>query len=285
VRILRVARFAARYADFTVAPETMALMRAMVADGEADHLVPERVWQEIARGLMEATPSRMFAVLRESGALARLMPELDRLWGVPQPPEHHPEVDTGVHVMMVVDQAAAMGAPLTVRFACLTHDLGKGATPPELLPKHHLHEVRGADLLRPLCERLKVPVDCRELAELVAREHTSVHRCLEAKPASIVRLLERCDAIRKPARMREALWACECDARGRLGLEDRPYPQRAYLDALLDAALAVDTAPIAQSAMARGLRGPQIGEQIHAARVDAVRAAMRAGALPVTPER
>ena len=260
VRILRVARFAARYADFVVAPETLALMREMVAAGEVDHLVPERVWQELSRGLMEAKPSRMFEVLRACGALAQLLPELDRLWGVPQPPQHHPEVDTGVHVMMVIDQAAAVAAPLTVRFACLMHDLGKGTTDAELLPKH-------------LCERLKVPVDCRELAELVAREHTAVHRCLDAKPASTVRLLERSDAIRKPERFREALLACECDARGRLGLEARDYPQRAYLNAMLDAVLAVDTAPIAQDAMARGLRGPQIGEQIHVARVDAVRAA------------
>ena len=273
VRILRVARFAARYADFVVAPETLALMREMVAAGEVDHLVPERVWQELSRGLMEAKPSRMFEVLRACGALAHLLPELDRLWGVPQPPQHHPEVDTGVHVMMVIDQAAAVTAPLTVRFACLMHDLGKGTTEAELLPKHHLHELRSVDLLLPLCERLKVPVDCRELAELVAREHTAVHRCLDAKPASTVRLLERSDAIRKPERFREALLACECDARGRLGLEARAYPQRAYLNAMLDAVLAVDTAPIAQDAMARGLRGPQIGEQIHVARVDAVRAA------------
>ncbi|ARU06353.1 multifunctional CCA tRNA nucleotidyl transferase/2'3'-cyclic phosphodiesterase/2'nucleotidase/phosphatase [Comamonas serinivorans] len=279
VRILRVARFAARYADFSVAPDTLALMREMVAAGEVDHLVPERVWQELARGLMEARPSRMFAVLRDCGALQVLMPELDRLWGVPQPPAHHPEVDTGVHVMMVIDQAAALQAPLTVRFAGLMHDLGKSTTDPALLPKHHLHELRSVDLLLPLCERLKVPVACRDLAELVAREHTSVHRSLEAKPASIVRLLERSDAIRKPARFRDALWACECDARGRLGLADRAYPQRAYLNALLDALLALDTAPIARAALAKGLRGPQIGEQIHSARVDAVRAAMP-GAAP-----
>ena len=275
VRILRVARFAARYADFSVAPETLALMREMVAAGEVDHLVPERVWQELARGLMEREPSRMFEVLRACGALGQLLPELDRLWGVPQPAAHHPEVDTGVHVMMVIDQAAAMQAPLAVRFACLMHDLGKGTTEADMLPKHHLHELRSVDLLLPVCERLKVPVDCRELAELVAREHTSVHQCGAAKPASIVRLLERCDAIRKPNRMREALWACECDARGRLGLEDRAYPQRAYLNAMLDAVLGVDTAPIAQAAMAKGMRGPQIGEQIHVARVDAVRAAIK----------
>jgi tRNA nucleotidyltransferase (CCA-adding enzyme) len=201
------------------------------------------------------------------------MPELDRLWGVPQPPQHHPEVDTGVHVMMVIDQAARVQAPLPVRFACLVHDLGKGTTAAELLPKHHLHELRSVDLLLPVCERLKVPVDCRELAELVAREHTAVHRALEAKPASTVRLLARSDAIRKPERFRAALWACECDARGRLGLEARAYPQRDFLNTMLDAALAVDTAPIAKDAMARGLRGPQVGEQIHVARVDAVRTA------------
>ncbi len=176
VRILRLARFAARFADFRVAPETLALMRAMVAAGEVDALVPERVWQEIARGLMEARPSRMIEVLRECGALARLLPEVDRLFGVPQPPQHHPEVDCGVHLLLVIDEAAAAGQPLPVRLACLLHDLGKGLTPAELLPRHYGHEAASEELVRQVCARLKCPADCRDLALMVAREHGVVHQ-------------------------------------------------------------------------------------------------------------
>jgi tRNA nucleotidyltransferase (CCA-adding enzyme) len=270
VRILRVARFAARFTNFTVAPETADLMQAMVAGGEADHLVPERVWQELARGLMEAQPSRMFGVLRDCGALRVLLPELDRLWGVPQRPEYHPEIDTGVHVMMVLDQAASLGASLPVRLACLLHDLGKGTTPADVLPRHIGHEQRSARLLAAVCERLRVPVECRELADVVAREHGNIHRSGDLGAAAVVRLLERCDAFRKPARFADTLLACECDARGRLGFEDRPYPQRARLAGALDAALAVATAPVAAEAAALGLRGPRVGERIHAARVAAV---------------
>jgi tRNA nucleotidyltransferase (CCA-adding enzyme) len=270
VRILRVARFAARFTNFTVAPETADLMQAMVAGGEADHLVPERVWQELARGLMEAQPSRMFGVLRDCGALRVLLPELDRLWGVPQRPEYHPEIDTGVHVMMVLDQAARLGASLPVRLACLLHDLGKGTTPADVLPRHIGHEQRSARLLAAVCERLRVPVECRELADVVAREHGNIHRSGDLGAAAVVRLLERCDAFRKPARFADTLLACECDARGRLGFEDRPYPQRARLAGALDAALAVATAPVAAEAAALGLRGPRVGERIHAARVAAV---------------
>ncbi|MBS0293252.1 MAG: multifunctional CCA addition/repair protein [Proteobacteria bacterium] len=276
VRILRVARFAARFADFTVAPETMALMREMVQAGEADHLVAERVWQELARGLMEDHPTRMFEVLRECGALAVLLPEVERLWGVPQRAEYHPEVDTGVHVMMVLDMAARLSAPLPVRFACLVHDLGKGTTPQDMLPRHIGHEQRSARLLKALCERLRVPVDCRELADVVAREHGNIHRSGELGAAALVRLLERCDALRKPARLGDILLACECDARGRLGFEDARYPQGPRLRAALDAALGVATAPIATQAAARGLKGPQVGELIHQARVDAVAAALTA---------
>lgn len=274
VRILRVARFAARYTDFRVAPETMALMRAMVEAGEADALVPERVWQELARGLMEARPSHMFEVLRGCGALARLLPEVERLWGVPQRAEYHPEVDTGVHLMMVLDMSARLGAPLPVRFACLTHDLGKGTTPQDILPKHIGHEERSAELLVGVCERLRVPNDCRELAEVVAREHGNIHRSEEYKPAAVVRLLERCDALRKPARFEMALQACECDARGRLGLEEKPYPQRDRLLRALAAARSVATASIAAQAQQSGLSGPQVGERIHQARVEAVAAAL-----------
>jgi tRNA nucleotidyltransferase (CCA-adding enzyme) len=270
VRILRLARFAARFADFRVAVETMALMRRMVAHGEVDHLVPERVWQELARGLMEHKPSRMFEVLRECGALARLLPEVDRLWGVPQRPEYHPEVDTGVHLMMVLDQCARLQAPLAVRFACLCHDLGKGTTPPDVLPRHIGHEARSAALLQGVSERLRVPVECRELAEVVAREHGNVHRCEELGAAATVRLLERCDAFRKPKRFEEVLLACECDARGRLGLEGRPYPQRARLQLALVVARRVSTAEVARQAQERGLAGEQIAQAIHQARVRAL---------------
>ncbi len=274
VRILRLARFAARFADFSVAPETMSMMKQMVDDGEVDALVAERVWQELARGLMAHKPSRMFEVLRECGALKRLLPELDRLWGVPQRPEYHPEVDTGVHLMMVLDMSAQMQAPLAARFACLCHDLGKGTTPADVLPRHIGHEERSARLLRGVCERLRVPVDCRELADVVAREHGNIHRSGDFSAAALVRLLERCDAIRKPERFAQVLLACECDARGRLGLQDSPYPQRARLQAALQAAQSVVTAVIARQAAEAGAKGPQVGEKIHRARVQAVAAAL-----------
>jgi tRNA nucleotidyltransferase (CCA-adding enzyme) len=270
VRILRLARFAARFSDFSVAPETTALMRQMVEAGEVDALVPERVWQELSRGLMEARPSKMFEVLRDCGALARLLPEVDRLWGVPQPATHHPEVDTGVHLMMVLDMSATLQAPLSVRFACLGHDLGKGTTPADMLPRHIAHEQRSVDLVRAVCERWKVPVDCRELAEVVAREHGNVHRSAELGAAALMRLLERSDALRRPARFEELLLACECDARGRLGFEDRPYPQRERLRQALRFAASVDSATVAADAAARGLAGPAIGGVIREARVRAI---------------
>jgi tRNA nucleotidyltransferase (CCA-adding enzyme) len=266
VRILRVARFAARFHHFSLAPETMELMRAMVADGEADHLVPERVWQELARGLMEEKPSRMFEILRECGALARILPEVDRLWGVPQRADYHPEVDTGVHNMMVLDMSARLDAPLPVRFACLTHDLGKGTTPQDVLPRH----IGSAKLLQGVCNRLRVPNECRELADVVAREHGNIHRSGEFGAAAVVRLLERCDAFRKPQRFEQVLLACECDARGRLGLEEQAYPQRARLLAALTAARAVDTATLAAQARDQGLSGEAIGERIQHARVQVV---------------
>jgi tRNA nucleotidyltransferase (CCA-adding enzyme) len=271
VRILRLARFAARFPDFSVAPETEALMEEMVADGEVDALVPERVWQELARGLMEATPSRMFEVLRACGALHKLLPEVARLWGVPQRADYHPEVDTGIHLMMVLDMAAQLQAPLPVRFACLGHDLGKGTTPADMLPRHVGHEERSARLLKGLCARLRVPTDCREIADVVAREHGNIHRSTDFSPAAVVRLLERCDAFRKPQRFADILLACECDARGRLGLDQSPYPQRPWLLQALAAAQAVATDQVAAEVMAAGKTGPQIGESIHQARVSAVR--------------
>ncbi|MBW8848289.1 MAG: multifunctional CCA addition/repair protein [Burkholderiales bacterium] len=271
VRILRLARFAARFSDFTVAPETVELMRTMVAAGEIDALVAERVWQELSRGLMENKPSRMFEVLREAGALAKLLPEVEALFGVPQPEAHHPEVDTGVHLLMVLDQCARQNAPLTVRYACLCHDLGKGTTPKEELPRHIAHEHRSEKLARVVSNRWKVPTDCRELAELVAREHTHVHQSSGFGAEARLRLLERCDAWRRPDRFAELLWACECDARGRLGLENRPYPQRESLLADLRATQEVDLAAISAAAVARGAKGPEIGAAIKAARLGVLR--------------
>ncbi|MGN3964535.1 multifunctional CCA addition/repair protein [Burkholderia gladioli] len=269
VRILRIARFAARFADFTVAPETLALMREMVTAGEVDALVPERVWQELSRGLMEAKPSRMFEVLRECGALARILPEVDALFGVPQRADYHPEVDTGVHVMMVVDYAARHGYTLPVRFAALTHDLGKATTPEHVLPRHIGHEGRSVDLLKPLSERLRVPNECRDLALLVAREHGNLHQVMKMGAAALVRLLERADALRKPGRFAEMLQACESDARGRLGLEAQPYPQAERLRRALLAARSVDAGQVAA-----GLRGNPEGirEAVHRARIAAVAA-------------
>ena len=275
VRILRLARFAARFHDFTVAPETLALMREMVAAGEVDALVAERVWQELARGLMEAQPSRMFEVLRDCGALARLLPEVDRLFGVPQPPAHHPEVDTGVHLLMVLDQCAKQDAPLCVRYACLCHDLGKGTTPADVLPRHIDHEGRSVELARQVSERWRVPTECSQLAELVAREHTNVHQSGDFTPEARLRLLERCDAWRRPDRFAQMLLACECDARGRLGLENRDYPQRAQRMADLVATQAVDLAAVSAAAIERGLKGPAIGAEVKRARLAALKPSKR----------
>jgi tRNA nucleotidyltransferase (CCA-adding enzyme) len=270
VRILRVARFAARFTDFTVAPETVVLMQDMVAHGEADHLVAERVWQELAKGLMEAAPSRMFNVLRDCHALKVLLPELNALWGVPQRADYHPEIDTGIHVMMVLDMAARLNAPLPVRFACLVHDLGKGTTPADILPRHILHEERSAKLTKAVCQRLRIPTECRELADVVAREHGNIHRSGDFSASATVRLLERCDAFRKSQRFADILLACECDARGRLGLSESAYPQRPRLLAALQAAQSVATNLIAENALLTGTTGQKVGELVHAARVRAV---------------
>ncbi|CAN0624010.1 fused CCA tRNA nucleotidyltransferase/phosphohydrolase [Burkholderia multivorans] len=267
VRILRVARFAARFVDFTVADETNTLMRRMVDAGEADALVAERVWQEVARGLMEARPSRMFEVLRGCGVLARILPEIDALFGVPQRADYHPEVDTGVHVMMVVDHAAKQGYSLAVRFAALTHDLGKATTPADVLPRHIGHEGRSVDLLKPLCERLRVPNECRDLALVVAREHGNLHRVMEFGAAALVRLFERTDALRKPARFAEVVQACEADARGRLGFAAQPYPQAERLREALAAARSVDAGAIARTL---GDDPARIKDAVHRARIQAV---------------
>ncbi|MFJ7567273.1 multifunctional CCA addition/repair protein [Herminiimonas sp. NPDC097707] len=271
VRILRVARFAARFPQFSVAAETNALMQAMVAAGEVDALVPERTWQELARGLMEVQPSRMFAVLRDCGALQRMLPELDALWGVPQPEKFHPEIDTGVHVMMVVDYAAQHNLALPIRCAALFHDLGKGVTPPEMWPRHHGHEMQSAKLVETVCQRLKIPNDCRDLSVMTAREHGNIGRALELRAATIVTLFERCDAFRKPQRFIDMLQASECDHRGRPGFADVPFPQNAYMQKALAAAQTVNGGEVAALMQQRWPDQPtRIPEAIREARVKAV---------------
>ena len=246
VRILRAARFAARFADFTVAPETNRLMQQMVAAGEVDALVPERVWQELAKGLMEQKPSRMFEVLRDCGALQKILPELDRLWGVPQPPQHHPEIDTGVHVMMVIDYAAKQNFSLPVRFAALMHDLGKGTTPVDVWPRHIGHEIRSVDLLKEVSKRLRVPNDCKELAHIVAKFHGKLHQASKMRPDTLLEFLMELDAIRQPDRFNYFLKACEADSRGRTGLESCDLPEAELLKKALKAVISVDAGAIAQ---------------------------------------
>jgi tRNA nucleotidyltransferase (CCA-adding enzyme) len=271
VRLLRVARFAARFAPlgFRVADETMALMRTMVGDGEVDHLVAERVWAETRRALAEAQPSAFVRVLREAGALAVLFPEVDALYGVPQRPEYHPEIDTGVHLELVLDMAArlAPGNDL-VGFCALCHDLGKARTPADVLPSHAGHEQAGVEPLRTLATRLKVPAEHAALAELVCREHLNAHRALELKPATVLRLLAKLDALRRPQRLEAFLLACEADRRGRLGSAEASYPQATFLRAAREAAAAVGAAEF----VARGLAGPAIGQAMDKARTTAIAA-------------
>jgi tRNA nucleotidyltransferase (CCA-adding enzyme) len=271
VRLLRVARFAARFAPlgFRVADETMALMRTMVGDGEVDHLVAERVWAETRRALAEAQPSAFVRVLREAGALAVLFPEVDALYGVPQRPEYHPEIDTGVHLELVLDMAArlAPGNDL-VGFCALCHDLGKARTPADVLPSHVGHEQAGVEPLRTLATRLKVPAEHAALAELVCREHLNAHRALELKPATVLRLLAKLDALRRPQRLEAFLLACEADRRGRLGSAEASYPQATFLRAAREAAAAVGAAEF----VARGLAGPAIGQAMDKARTTAIAA-------------
>jgi tRNA nucleotidyltransferase (CCA-adding enzyme) len=244
-RVLRVARFAARFEPlgFRIASETLDLMRAMVERGEVDALVAERVWQETEKALREPKASEFFRVLRECGALQCIYPEIDALFGVPQPPEWHPEIDTGVHTLMVLDQAALLSPDIKVRFAALVHDLGKGTTPPEQWPGHRGHEERSVSLIEGLAERLRLPGDYRELSVIVARYHGNVHRAAELKPSTILEFFERADAFRRPERFAQVLLACEADSRGRAGLEHLPYPQRPYLQAARDAAAAVKPSP------------------------------------------
>jgi tRNA nucleotidyltransferase (CCA-adding enzyme) len=245
VRILRAARLSARFADFSVAPETNELMRNMVEAGEVDALVAERVWQELAKGLMEAKPSRMFEVLRACGALKKILPELDKLWGVPQPPQHHPEVDTGVHVMMVIDYAAKQNFNLPVRFAALMHDLGKGTTPVDVLPRHIGHEERGIHLLKDVCKRLRVPNDCKELAQIVTKFHGKLHQAPQMRPSTLLEFLVELDAIRQPARFKDFLNACEADSRGRTSFEHCETPAADLMLKVLEATSSVDAGAVA----------------------------------------
>ena len=267
VRILRAARFAARFADFTISDETLSLMRQMVQNGEVNALVSERVWQELSRGLMENKPSRMFEVLRECGALKVILPELDALWGVPQPPQHHPEIDTGVHVMMVIDYAAKQNFSLPVRFAALVHDLGKGTTPADILPRHIGHEERSVKLIKDVVARLRVPNDCKELAHIVAKFHGKLHAASKMRPDTLLKFLIELDAIRQPERFEDFLKACESDSRGRTGLENCALPETELVKTALKAALDVDA-----GAIAKGMTEPEkIKQAVFVARLEAVK--------------
>ncbi len=265
VRILRGARFAARF-GFSIAPETELLMREMVENGEVDALVPERVWQELARGLMEKKPSRFFETLKVCGALRKILPEVDALFGVPQPEKYHPEIDCGIHTMLVVDDAASCNHPLEVRFAALTHDLGKATTPKEVLPRHIGHEMRGVDLVNAMSARIRASGDCRDLALLAARYHGDIHRAMELRADTIARLFQSTDAWRRPQRFEQLLQACASDARGRWGHEQDDYPQAAYLLRMLAAAREVDAGEIARSCR----DGGTIADAVQKARISAI---------------
>jgi tRNA nucleotidyltransferase (CCA-adding enzyme) len=266
VRILRLARFHARFAPlgFTVAPETLALARQMAAAGEVDALVPERVWQETAKALMGERPSVFFATLRDCNALARVMPEVDALFGVPQRADYHPEVDSGIHTLMCVDAAARMGFALPVRVSALLHDLGKARTPLSEWPSHKMHEARGVPLVEKFCERLRVPADCRDLAVIHTREHLIIHQARELRPGTVLELLERVDVARRPERFEQLMQACLCDARGRTGYEDCEYPQVPYLREAARVMLEVQAGDLAGS----GLSGPQIGAELKKRRLE-----------------
>lgn len=268
VRILRLARFAARF-GFAVAPETLALMREMVSNNEVDHLVPERVWQEVSRGLMEAAPSRMFEVLRKCGALARIAPEIDALFGVPERLDYHPEGDSGVHTLLVLDAAAKLQLPLPARFAALCHDLGKALTPADQLPRHIGHDKRGHSPIEDVCARLRAPADCRELALMACREHILVHRSRELRPETLIDLFLRCDALRRPERFVLLLEVCRSDAQGRAGFADASYPQADYLQHMLVVASSVDAGNIARGCADKAT----IADTVRLARVAAVREA------------
>ncbi|MBU2885670.1 multifunctional CCA addition/repair protein [Gilvimarinus agarilyticus] len=268
VRILRVARFAARYhhLGFTVASETQALMREMVEQGEADHLVAERVWKEMSRALEEKNPEVFIQTLKDCGALAKVLPELDALFGVPQPAQHHPEIDTGIHSLMVLQQASLLSDSSIVRFAALMHDLGKGVTPQDQWPRHHGHEKSGLSLIKALCRRLAVPNEHRDLALLVCEFHTHVHRALELKAATVNKLFKHLDVLRRPERIEPFLLACTADSRGRTGFETRPYPQADFLRGALMAASNV----VPKDLIAAGYSGAELGKQLEQKRLQAI---------------
>lgn len=268
LRVLRVARFLARFAHlgFRVAPETINLLKDITASGELLHLTAERIWQETARALTETTPTAYFLLLRDIGALAQLMPELDCLWGVPNPPKWHPEIDTGVHTMLVLQQACVLSPRLDIRFAALVHDLGKGLTPQELWPAHHGHEHSGLTPIKTLCQRLRVPNDCRDLALLACEYHQLLHKCMELRASTLVKLFDGIDLWRKPERLDALLTIGTADLRGRTGFEHADYPQADYLRQLAHAARAIDIKAI----VAKGYQGPQIREQVQRQRLDAI---------------
>lgn len=272
LRVLRVARFAARLGPlgFTVAEETLTLMRDMVSEGEVDHLVAERVWKETERALADPQPRRYIETLRECGALKVLFPEIDRLFGVPQRKDYHPEVDTGLHTLMVLEQATRLSEDPQVRFAALVHDLGKGTTPEDILPSHYGHEGRGEKLVKQLCKRYKAPNDFRDIAMITARDHGNAHRAFELRPDTVLKLFQRMDAFRKPHRVEKFLLACIADSRGRTGFEDRDYPQADYLRTAFQAAEGVDAKSISAQALAEGKKGPKIKEAITRAQVSAI---------------
>jgi tRNA nucleotidyltransferase (CCA-adding enzyme) len=281
LRVLRVARFAARFHDlgFRVAPETNQLMKEMVASGELDTLTPERVWKETATALNESRPDIYLQTLRDCGALKTIFPEIDCLFGVPQPEKWHPEIDTGKHVLLVMQMAAQLSTSLEVRFAAMVHDLGKGVTEKQYWPSHHQHEQRGLKLIDALCDRLAVPNRCRELALQVGEHHTLIHRAAELRPDTVLKLFNRTDAFRRPDRFAEFLVACEADARGRTGLEDVPYTQATIIRTALDASLQVDNAAI----QALGVSGPAFGEALNTARLELIRAALKLAREPASP--
>ncbi|MGY3258150.1 multifunctional CCA addition/repair protein [Pseudomonas chlororaphis] len=270
LRVLRVARFAARYAGlgFRVAPDTLELMRQLSESGELEALTPERSWKEISRALMEDHPQVFIQVLRDCGALKVLLPEIEALFGVPQPAAHHPEIDSGVHTLSVLEQAALHKQPLSVRWACLLHDLGKGLTPQSEWPQHIAHEHKGLKLIKCVNERFKAPRDCQELALLVGQYHTHGHRALELKPSTLAQLLQSFDVYRRPQRFEEFIAACEMDARGRLGLEERAYPQADYLRGAATAARTVAVQPLLE----QGFKGPELGEALKRERLKALKA-------------
>lgn len=267
LRVLRVARFAARYSayGFHIAPETLQLMQTMAESGELDALTPERVWKETSRALLEDHADIYFQTLRDCGALKHLFPEIDALFGVPQRPEYHPEVDCGIHTLMSLQQACKSNYSLDVRFAVLVHDLGKALTPVNELPRHIMHEERGVKPVTELCERLKVPTQTRQLALSVCKEHLKCHQIMSLKPGTVWRLLQRLDVLRRPERVEAFVQACECDARGRLGLEDRPYPQAQYM---LDAMQVVRSIKVQD--LPENIKGAEIGEMLIQCRIDAL---------------